>query len=259
MKLRSGKITSCTVAPKRRSRKRKTPARRAPVRTVEAIVQRAINGAREKKRFDVGRSLNANKRVLSQYQFGTEIVTGAQSFNRVGETATVTRIAIKYRAHLNAGSPTTDQVRIAPVYLKLFIVRSTRTDDPRFHWFQGSNTDGNLDFNTFPSTPAGDTSRLNARLNSREIKVLARKTIIIGGRSSADPDSCACKVGTITTKKLNMKLHWNVGTGDVAPYGRDRVQPCVYFIWYACQPDGAVGVDTGEIDFNWLGTMYYQE
>ena len=95
MKLRSGKIISSTNTPRRVVRtKRRARVTKQPT-TIAGIVKAIAAKSQEKKRFEVGRASATSVRTFGSYLIGSEINQGGFSFNRIGDTVTLTRIYVK--------------------------------------------------------------------------------------------------------------------------------------------------------------------
>lgn len=260
MRLRSGRVIGHDCAPARRA-KRGRPKRpaRAKKTTVRAIVNRAIVGAQEKKRNEISRTSVATKRTFNFYLCGSEIQYGALSHNRVGDNLTMTRFTVKYVASTTSVALPTATDRNAPIHLYMFIVHTTRATQPSSYWFQGFNTDDNVAFGNAPLTATGDRTRITSKLNVRDYKILARKKVILGGRTTADADYCAVRAGQFTTKKLNIKYHYNTLAASGIPYSADQTRPNIYLVWYALQPDDLTGVDSSDVKVDLILSQYYRE
>nr|QJI53689.1 MAG: capsid protein [Cressdnaviricota sp.]QJI53691.1 MAG: capsid protein [Cressdnaviricota sp.]QKN88873.1 MAG: capsid protein [Cressdnaviricota sp.] len=265
MRLRSGRVVGAqasVVAPKnttvviKRTRKKKLP------KTLKGL-KKALEGSyTEKKRFEFGRSVNTTTSAWSNYLIGSELVVGPTSFDRIGDSITLTRIYVKFQCSYTTPRGTVPAVGATlspggPAYVYAFIVETTRTDDPRTYWFQGRNSDANIDFATATADAAGDEGRFLLKINKRECRILAKKRVVLSPRTDTDPAVCSHHGFSISTKKLRKKMHWNTTPTATVPYANTSVRPNIWVIWYSLQPD--VTASRGVVKMSLEGTMYYHE
>lgn len=257
MRLRSGREYNAVSAPRnatvvvRRKKKRK-----GLPRTLGGLKKSLEGLYGEKKRFEFGRSTAAATSTFNSYLIGSEVTNGGQSWERTGEQITLTRVYVKFSCRWTVIQPATIPYG-GVAYVYAYIVQCTRMDNPSTHWYQALNSDNNVAFGSAPQTNTGDNTRVLSKLNKREIRVLAKKRIMISPRSDSDPKMCNYASFSISTKKLKKKMHYNTIVAQPTPYGPAECRPNIYVVWYALQPDES-GV-RGEIGINLTGTMYWNE
>lgn len=260
MRLRSGRIVqTCAPAagPTKRTRAKRKSTRRksnAPL-TVGTLVRAVADRSQEKKRHTSGRAGATPASTFGSYLIGSEIAPGTGSFQRIGDVITTTRISVKYQLTASAVAGAAPQNGVS--YLYMYILRTTRDQNPSVYWYQQPNSDENDAFGTAPLTAAGDVTRMNRKLNKREIKVLAFKRHTLSPRTTTDEVACNHIQGQFSTKKLRMKFHYNTLPAAATPYSNTQVRPNVYFVWFILQPDEN-GARTSPL-FNAEVDQYYQE
>lgn len=222
------------------SRKRST--KRVRITKVSGGVKKILKDALlEKKRTEEPLAV-LNKRDFRSYLIGSNIVVGAQSFQRIGNRITLTGIGLKGNVRWTG---LVTGVSVSPVILKMYIVSTTRSDNPLSYWYQAVGNDNNISYNDagFTADALGDSIRTRFRLNLQDIKLLwhRRKKIYprlvdgVNNRTAQDIKYF---------KKLNINMHYNTPAGGAIPFGQDAVRPNVFFIWFMENPD------TGSVDAN---------
>lgn len=230
----------------------------------QSVAQIIKNLAQEKKKYE-DQYTNTTKHTLSTQLLCQNIAIGSQSYQRVGNRISLTGVGIKGTASWTGNTST---IAVAgnintcvPFILKIYIVQTSRNDNPVSYWFQDTNSDSNLNYNSgFTIDATGDLLRSQYRMNTKEIKILARKSYTVYPKRDIQQNFQSIKNINMYVKfKKPITIQYNTGPGVVPPYGAAEVQPNVWLChaWYSA--------DTGQtaaqnlVSARMIVTQYYQE
>lgn len=232
-------------------------------RNLREIVQ---DLAQEKKRHDSNQTWNTLHQ-MGTYLCCSEIYQGVQLDQRVGNRIKLTGISIKGTLQ-HSGSPNTNTAGtwtntvVVPIYLRIYIVKTTREASPVGFWYQQTNNDANLNYNTgFTTDPTGDVLRSRLRINAKECHVLMRKTYRVHGHRDLQQNFEGTKQINMFYKfKKALDLQYNGPETQTTAYGADGVRPNVWVCYALFQPNTmatASGVNLAAM--NVQITTYYRE
>lgn len=262
------------MSPAGSARKRSAPAT-TPARRRQGVLRRKLRGsmrkvsiarivnaveqsAQEKKRIEIPLSIGS-KRVFTSYLIGSDILAGPQSSQRIGNHITLTGVNVKgFFQNTNGVAPAATG---CPLILRMYLVTTTRSDNPSSYWYQGLNADSNIGYGPAPfftNDTIGDRNRMLYRLNLQDMTLLVAKTYKVYPRLT-DGVNNKTTIAFKWFKKLNVKMHYNNPSSATPPLAADQVRPNIWLCYFLENPD------VGSTDVNVFGTaqftctQYYRE
>lgn len=184
--------------------------------------------------------------------------TDTGSTTRSGNLLTFTGLSIK--GHFRSIEPTNsvNTTRQAPVLLRLYLVSTTRQDNPLTYWWQGINSDINVPNDNITKDRVGDSERMERRMNKLDIKILGRATYRVVHPNFATTNDGHLK---IINKywKLNVPVHYNTDTAAAIPYGATNVRPNIWLVQMVLQPDQTATLSTSDVSGRIQMCLYFRE
>lgn len=217
--------------PSTRKRKRQKITRKEVTR----IAKNAILSVSDSKLRTDTQTLAA-KYTFNSFLLYSTVAQGNGDAQRVGNELMATSVSVKYLLQHAQTTPTT---AVAPIELRMFLVKVNKSESPGTYWFSRNNSDTNDPYlnpqgNTTAANPAGDKQRGLSRINVKEISILKKKFITVHPAYTENTNECAYRYGTFSFKwKLPKKILY---TQSLPPYTPQAMSQRYYIITYFHQP-----------------------